>query len=313
MKRRKQTKASGWPPGWAPVWGKQMDSLHKQGAPNSALLLYAACCLRHNSHAGCGLDPCGQGSWTLPDAALGMGWLHRNTIKTARAHLIKAGLLTRKCNGRKPDGTFKDATYTFTPCTNFRHGPCTESGGPSLCSNNKKKHSHQVNSPKGINLMAKGVRSAGGSARHGDRVKPTAAELEAAAKADEERLAAEAARRDEAAKRGLEERRRRDEQIDADRRAREQAERRREQGDHRECMMKLLALLERPDFDPTDYSGGLQVAVEFYRPDVMREVLGDLWEPLASRWRQAEANMIKDGAIPGPLMATEAEVKVGKF
>ena len=157
--------------------------------------------------------------------------------------------------------------------------------------------------------MAKGVRSAGGSARHGDRVKPTAAELEAAAKAEEGRLAAEAARRDEAAKRWLEEQRRRDEQIKADERAREQADRNRRQGDYRECMAELLALLDRNDFDPTDYSGGLQVAVEFYRPDVMREVLGDLWEPLASRWRQAEANMIKDGAISGPLMATEAEAK----
>lgn len=131
---------------------------------------------------------------------------------------------------------------------------------------------------------------------------PTAAELEAAAKAEEERLAAEAAQRAEQAQRWQEERRRQDEQIEADRRAKEQADRIRRQGDHRECMKELLALLDRADFDPTDYSGGLQIAVEFYRPDVMRAALADLWEPLAGRWRQAEAVMIKEGAIAGPIM-----------
>jgi hypothetical protein len=131
---------------------------------------------------------------------------------------------------------------------------------------------------------------------------PTAAELEAAAKAEEERLATEAREADERVKRFKEESRKADEQIKADQRAREQADLVRRQGDYRECMHELLSLLERKDFDPTDYSA-LLWPVKFYRPEVMQDALKSLSEPLAGRWRQAEAVMIKEKEIPGPLLS----------
>ena len=153
--------------------------------------------------------------------------------------------------------------------------------------------------------MAKGVRSAARKAEHGDQVKLTAAELEAAAKAEEERLAAEAAQRAEQAQRWQEARRRQDEQIEADRRAREQAERAKRQGSYDECMLELIGLLDRKDFDPTDYSGGLLVALEFYRRDVMREAVASLWGRMADNWRQAEAVMVREGAIPKPILGVD--------
>ncbi|NCY21297.1 hypothetical protein EBX31_04975 [bacterium] len=144
--------------------------------------------------------------------------------------------------------------------------------------------------------------SSAGSSGQGDRPQLPAIDPEAAAKAEQERRAAEAKSRAEWTARHLADQQRRDELRKAEQAAAAEAERRRRQRDHDGCMSEFLTLLEKRDFDPTDYSGGLLVAIEFYDRDVVEWAITHLPESLADRWRKAEAEMIKDGAITAPIV-----------
>jgi hypothetical protein len=136
-------------------------------------------------------------------------------------------------------------------------------------------------------------RSAAGSGGQGDRPQLPAIDPEAAAKAEQERR--------EAARHALAEHERQKQQEAADRLAAEQAERERRRRSPDRCLTDFTELLENPEFYPGDY-GALESTVRFYDEDVVKWSIKNLPADLADRWRKAEAEMIKDGALAKSLV-----------
>ena len=147
-------------------------------------------------------------------------------------------------------------------------------------------------------------RSAVGSGGEGDRPQLPAIDPEAAAKeeqAERERQAAEAKSREERIARCLANMQREEEQRRADKVAAEQAERLRWQRSPDRCLAALSVALASPDFYPGDY-GALESTIGYYERKIVEWSIKNLPADLADRWRKAEAEMIKDGALVAPIV-----------